>query len=269
MLPCGNLQLLKLANQNKSRGNNPCTNKLSNGRLPCHHLHLQNRNPNFPQTLADIMTLHGSRYRFRPPRGTCNLHHLVNLHTSEPRRPPLHHTATAPFTNLAPSWAAPPFSHRTCNAGSHSSLSIIFSAAVAESFNHHAFSSLQQPIRSQLVNQSRPPLRNATTISITVPTSNKFAPPVHCSKSPSSLHLTVTIFAPQTSTQQPLHSLIVWREKVHFAPRVTLLLDSQTSQLVNNGQLVKVSSQLWWKLQKLLNKRGRIRNWTEIKLLIN
>jgi len=50
---------------------------------------------------------------------------------------------------------------------------------------------------------------------------------------------------------------------------VRLLLDSQTSQLVNTGQMVKVSNQLWSKLQKWLNKRGRIGNWTEIKLLIN
>jgi len=56
---------------------------------------------------------------------------------------------------------------------------------------------------------------------------------------------------------------------VHSAPRVTLLLDSQTGQLVNTGELVKVSSQLWSKLQKWLNKRGKIGNWTEIKLLIN
>jgi len=47
------------------------------------------------------------------------------------------------------------------------------------------------------------------------------------------------------------------------APRVMFLLDSQT------GQLVKASSQLWSKLQKWLNKRGRIGNWTGIKLLIN
>jgi len=53
------------------------------------------------------------------------------------------------------------------------------------------------------------------------------------------------------------------------APRVSLLLDSQTSQLVNTGQLVKVSSQLWSKLQKWLNKRDRIGNWIRIKLLIN
>jgi len=53
------------------------------------------------------------------------------------------------------------------------------------------------------------------------------------------------------------------------APRVRLLLDSQTGQLVNTGQLVKTSSQLWSNLQKWLNKRSRIGNWTEIKLLIN
>jgi len=41
------------------------------------------------------------------------------------------------------------------------------------------------------------------------------------------------------------------------------------SQLVNYGQMVKVSSQLWSKLQKWLNKRGKIENWTGIKLLIN
>jgi len=62
---------------------------------------------------------------------------------------------------------------------------------------------------------------------------------------------------------------LVWREKVHSTPRVRLLLDSQTGQLVNTGQLVKVSSQLWSKLQKWLNKRGKIGNWTGIKLLIN
>jgi len=48
-----------------------------------------------------------------------------------------------------------------------------------------------------------------------------------------------------------------------YAPRVRLLLDSQ------NGQLVKANSQLWSKVQKWLNNRGRIGNWTEIKLIIN
>jgi len=38
---------------------------------------------------------------------------------------------------------------------------------------------------------------------------------------------------------------------------------------VNTGQLVKANSQLWSKVQKWLNKRGRIGNWTEIKLIIN
>jgi len=33
-----------------------------------------------------------------------------------------------------------------------------------------------------------------------------------------------------------------------------------TVKLVNNGQLVKASSQLWSKLQKWLNKRGKIGN---------
>jgi len=57
-----------LANQNKPRGNNPCTNKLSNRRLSRHHLHLQNRNPNFPQTLAATMTTsRGSRHFHRQP----------------------------------------------------------------------------------------------------------------------------------------------------------------------------------------------------------
>jgi len=46
-------------------------------------------------------------------------------------------------------------------------------------------------------------------------------------------------------------------------------LDSQTGQLANIGQMVKVNSQLWSKLQKWLNKRDKIGNWTEIKLLIN
>jgi len=41
------------------------------------------------------------------------------------------------------------------------------------------------------------------------------------------------------------------------------------SKLVNSGQLVKVSSQLWSKLQIWLNEKGRIENWTGIKLLIN
>ena len=44
----------------------------------------------------------------------------------------------------------------------------------------------------------------------------------------------------------------------HSPPRVRLLLDSPIGQLVNSGQLVKVSSQLWSKLQKWLNKRCRI-----------
>jgi len=55
-----------------------------------------------------------------------------------------------------------------------------------------------------------------------------------------------------------VETLILERENA--LPRVRLLLDSQTSQLVNTGQLVKVSSQLWSKLQKWLNKRGRIGN---------
>jgi len=41
------------------------------------------------------------------------------------------------------------------------------------------------------------------------------------------------------------------------------------SKLVNTGQLVKVNSQLWSKLQKWLNKRGIIVNLAKIKLLIN
>jgi len=48
----------KISQQEQATCHNPCTNKLSNGRLPCHHLHLQNRNPNFPQTLATTMTHH-------------------------------------------------------------------------------------------------------------------------------------------------------------------------------------------------------------------
>jgi len=43
----------------------------------------------------------------------------------------------------------------------------------------------------------------------------------------------------------------------------------RTVKLVNSGKLVKVSSQLWSKLQIWLNERGRIGNWTGIKLLIN
>jgi len=42
-----------------------------------------------------------------------------------------------------------------------------------------------------------------------------------------------------------------------------------TGQLVNSGQLVKVSSQHWSKLQIWLNERGRIGNLTAIMLLIN
>jgi len=33
-----------------------------------------------------------------------------------------------------------------------------------------------------------------------------------------------------------------------YTPRVRLLLDSQIGQLVNTGQMVKASSQLWSKL---------------------
>jgi len=55
-------------------------------------------------------------------------------------------------------------------------------------------------------------------------------------------------------------TLILGRD---FAPRVRLLLDNQTGQHRSNGQ----SQQS--KMQKWLNKRGRIGNWTEIKLLIN
>ncbi|QCD83012.1 hypothetical protein DEO72_LG2g3354 [Vigna unguiculata] len=78
MLPCGNPQLLKLANQNKPHGNNPCTNKLSNGRLPRHHLHLQNRNPNFPLTL--VASGHHSSTIFLLAGEATNLHHLHHLH---------------------------------------------------------------------------------------------------------------------------------------------------------------------------------------------
>jgi len=45
----------------------PCTSKLSNGRLPRHHLQLQNRNPNFPQTLAATMTHHCRQPPSAPP----------------------------------------------------------------------------------------------------------------------------------------------------------------------------------------------------------
>jgi len=58
-------------------------------------------------------------------------------------------------------------------------------------------------------------------------------------------------------------------ERENALPRVRLLLDSPIGQLVNTGQLVKVNSQLWSKLQKWLNKRGKIGNWIGIKLLIN
>jgi len=49
-------------------------------------------------------------------------------------------------------------------------------------------------------------------------------------------------------------------ERENALPCVRLLLDSQTGQLVNTSQLVKVNSQLWSKLQKWLNERGRIGN---------
>jgi len=42
----------------------------------------QNRNPNFPQTLAATINLHGSRRRFRPPSGFT--HQQLNL--APPRR---------------------------------------------------------------------------------------------------------------------------------------------------------------------------------------
>jgi len=37
-----------------------------------------------------------------------------------------------------------------------------------------------------------------------------------------------------------------------YAPRVRLLLDSQSGQLVNTGQLVKANSQLWSKAKKMV-----------------
>jgi len=54
---------------------------------------------------------------------------------------------------------------------------------------------------------------------------------------------------------------------VSASDRTVKLVNS--GQLDNSGQLVKVSSQIWSKLQILLNERGRIGNWTGIKLLIN
>ena len=62
---------------------------------------------------------------------------------------------------------------------------------------------------------------------------------------------------PREGEECESETLILEREST--LPRVRLLLDSET------GQLVK----LWSKLQKWLNKRGRIGNWTGIKLLIN
>jgi len=52
---------------------------------------------------------------------------------------------------------------------------------------------------------------------------------------------------------------------VSASDRTVKLVNS--GQLDNSGQLVKVSSQIWSKLQILLNERGRIGNWTGIKLL--
>jgi len=77
----------------------------------------QNRNPNFPQTLAATINLHGSRHLSRQSRRSSEQRHHATVapHASEPRRPPLHHAAAAQFTDLAPSWVAPPFSHCTCS----------------------------------------------------------------------------------------------------------------------------------------------------------
>jgi len=63
-MPYGNPHLLKLANQSKPRGNNPCTNKLSNGRLPRHHLHLFA--PSFSTTIAAPQHHHRDAIFFFP-----------------------------------------------------------------------------------------------------------------------------------------------------------------------------------------------------------
>jgi len=77
---------------------------------------------------------------------------------------------------------------------------------------------------------------------------------------PPSLHL-------RSQGRKEQQTLIL--ERVLCATCQHLIGQSNWSTLVNSGQLVKVSSQLWSKLQIWLNERDRIGNWTTIKLLIN
>jgi len=141
-------------------------------------------------------------------------------------------------------------SHHTCNAGSHNSLSIIFMAAA-----------------------SRPPATTFEDLAATplpckhhLHSSSGRATAMHHRGRASGGSRGAAVIAISISIAS-VETLILERENA--LPRVRLLLNSQTGQLVNTSQLVKVSSQVWSKLQKWLNKRVRIGNWTEIKLLIN
>jgi len=126
-MPCGNPQLLKLANQNKPRGNNPCTKKLSNGRLPHQHPHLQNRNPTSPQTLPATMTHHCRQPPWQRRTSHDSHHRSANTTTaSEPRTTVSHHLR--PQLQRASdhhTWrAAPPSSlhHLQCTSSEHHQL---------------------------------------------------------------------------------------------------------------------------------------------------
>jgi len=153
----------KISQPEQATCHNPCTNKLSNGRVPRHHLHLQNRNPNFPPHRTTI---------FSPPSS-------IDAATVRSK------TWTVGSTNL----------------------------------HHRAFVAGKWQLQ------------------------------------------------PSFTTTSICETLILREgEGCHVSASQWTL---KWSKLVNTGQLVKVSSQLWSKLQKWLNKRGRIVNLAEIKLLIN
>ncbi|QCE15286.1 hypothetical protein DEO72_LG11g2295 [Vigna unguiculata] len=95
----------------------------------------QNRNPNFPQTLAATINLHGSRRHFRPPRFCSTIFSppWTNLDGSrfthqQPRQPPSARRSsvtTAPPVTVA--------FHRTCSSLEST---FRFTATVSSPFAH-------------------------------------------------------------------------------------------------------------------------------------